>query len=583
MFLYGLSTAVLALSGAHALSVSSKAVYSTFGSLAAPPAGWSLDNSITPQSDARFPIRIFLKNQNVQQFEQRALDISTPGHALYGQHMSQSEIQEILKPSDESIQAVTTWLKSSGLEPTVNHDSVTINTTVADAESLLQTQYKYYTYSGTNDQTLRTTQYRLPTNLHQHISLVTPTTMFGRVGAHKPKSITKRSKGFAKRQTAPGHATVPYRPNSYARGFNFTSCNFTITPECLDVLYKTRGFTAKPSKSSRTAYGIAGYLEEYPQNDDLSQFLQQYDPIAAAKGVAPYYTFQSINQGLNTQNTTEDYGEANLDIQYAVPLTYPTEVIYYQTGGRPPIDPDTFGDGPNTNEPYLDWVDFILAQDAPPATLSTSYGDSEASVPFEYATLVCNKFAQLGARGVSILFPSGDGGPGGGCYNATTNATYFGALFPGSCPWVTTVGATTQILPEEAVGFSGGGFSRYFPAPSYQSAAVTTWQTYNGAKFAGAFNVSNRAYPDVSAQGDNFATIYDGSPEPSGGTSASTPVFGSIVALLNGNLIAQGKKPLGFLNPWLYSRGKNGLVDIVKGKSAGCKTNPDPAVKGNGW
>lgn len=39
-----------------------------------------------------------------------------------------------------------------------------------------------------------------------------------------------------------------------------------------------------------------------------------------------------------------------------------------------------------------------------------SAGVTLFQVPFDYATSVCNLFAQLGAQGVSVLFSSGDDG-----------------------------------------------------------------------------------------------------------------------------------------------------------------------------
>ena len=57
---------------------------------------------------------------------------------------------------------------------------------------------------------------------------------------------------------------------------------------------------------------------------------------------------------------------------------------------------------------------------------------------------------------------------------------------------------------------------------------------------------------------------------PLSGTSASAPTFAGIVALLNAAGIQAGKSPLGFLNPFLYSKGYEGLNDIVKGESQGC-------------
>jgi tripeptidyl-peptidase-1 len=49
-----------------------------------------------------------------------------------------------------------------------------------------------------------------------------------------------------------------------------------------------------------------------------------------------------------------------------------------------------------------------------PQVISTSYGDDEQSVPLAYATRVCQQFAQLGARGITLFFSSGDYGVGSG-------------------------------------------------------------------------------------------------------------------------------------------------------------------------
>lgn len=107
------------------------------------------------------------------------------------------------------------------------------------------------------------------------------------------------------------------------------------------------------------------------------------------------------------------------------------------TGGSPPYNPDDSTVN-NTNEPYLDWVNFILAQESIPQTFTTSYGDDEQSVPKDYADSVCNSFAQLGARGSSVMFSSGDGGVGlGDCKtNDGKNTTQFLPIFPSSCKFL---------------------------------------------------------------------------------------------------------------------------------------------------
>ncbi|EEB97955.1 hypothetical protein MPER_02627, partial [Moniliophthora perniciosa FA553] len=177
--------------------------------------------------------------------------------------------------------------------------------------------------------------------------------------------------------------------------------------------------------------------------------------------------------------------EANLDIQYTIAMSFPTPNTYYSTGGSPPFIPDS--------------------QD--------------------YAIKVCDLFMQLGARGSSVLFSSGDFGVGGGdCLtNDGTNRRLFQPAFPASCPWVTAVGGTTRVNPEVAVSFSGGGFSRYFAQPSYQSAAVGSFLSAIGTANQGLFNTTGRAYPDVAAQGTGFQVVIGGRTSSVGGTSASCP------------------------------------------------------------
>ena len=120
------------------------------------------------------------------------------------------------------------------------------------------------------------------------------------------------------------------------------------------------------------------------------------------------------------------------------------------------------------------------------------------------------------------------------------------------------------------MSFSSGGFSDVFPRPAYQHEAVSTYLTSLGDQWKGLYNPQGRGFPDVAAQASRYH-IYSGNKGwLISGTSASAPTFASLISLLNNARLAQGKRPLGFLNPWLYSSGKAGLVDIVHGGSTGC-------------
>ena len=132
---------------------------------------------------------------------------------------------------------------------------------------------------------------------------------------------------------------------------------------------------------------------------------------------------------------------------------------------------------------------------------------------------------------------------------------------------MTSVGATqaSSSGTETGASFSSGGFSNYFGVPSYQSAVVSSYLKSIGSTNSGKFNASGRGFPDVSAMGENVEIVWDAETGTVAGTSCSSPIFASVVALLNDELIAAGKSPLGFLNPFLYSTGASALNDITTG------------------
>ena len=70
----------------------------------------------------------------------------------------------------------------------------------------------------------------------------------------------------------------------------------------------------------------------------------------------------------------------------------------------------------------------------------------------------------------------------------------------------------------------------------------------------------------MSAKADDFR-VWENATASLYGTSAASPTFGSVIALVNDRLAQKGKNPLGFLNPWLYSKGVEALTDITSGKS----------------
>ena len=144
---------------------------------------------------------------------------------------------------------------------------------------------------------------------------------------------------------------------------------------------------------------------------------------------------------------------------------------------------------------------------------------------------------------------------------------------------LTSVGST-QGINEAAASFSSGGFSNIFARPSYQDDAVAAYLDKLGNTNAGLFNPQGRAFPDVAAIGDNVEIVFQQEGGLVAGTSCSSPIFASIISLINDQLIGEGKSPLGFLNPFLYGAAASTFTDITTGNNPGCNTNGFPAEAG---
>jgi len=194
-----------------------------------------------------------------------------------------------------------------------------------------------------------------------------------------------------------------------------------------------------------------------------------------------------------------------------------------------------------------------------------------------------------------VLIASGDNGVG-----CDKDKCRFLDDYPAESKFVTAVGATAFINansgPEMAVNYpdsftSGGGFSWLFEQPAYQTSAVQHYlSTAPTLPPATSYNASGRATPDVSALGsEEFQVIVKGNTISVGGTSASTPTFGSIVTLLNDIRLNKGLPTLGFLNPLLYqiaAKNSSAFFDVTVGNNywpCKCSPNINGFDCGAGW
>lgn len=80
------------------------------------------------------------------------MQIATPGHTLYGQHMSHEEILTMIAPAQESGDLVMRWLASELSRPDVKvtqkGDYVTVEASVNEIEELLDADYRVFGMSA---------------------------------------------------------------------------------------------------------------------------------------------------------------------------------------------------------------------------------------------------------------------------------------------------------------------------------------------------------------------------------------------------------------------------------------------------
>jgi kumamolisin len=254
--------------------------------------------------------------------------------------------------------------------------------------------------------------------------------------------------------------------------------------------------------------------------------------------VAPTVPVVKVGGGATGNNP-----EATLDIEIVQAVAPKAHIIVYE-GGQ--------------DLSQLAQVFSRMVTDHRAQIISISLGacerDASGADSRGFVTAIDATFRQAAAEGISVLAASGDNGAYG-CQDTSLSVG-----LPASDPYVTAVGGTTLYVgadggygheagwegPLEGAG-SGGGLSLDFARPAWQTGA-------------GAGN-GMRQVPDVAADADpltGYMIYVSGSWQVIGGTSAATPLWAGLIALADQAAAGEGKPPLGFLNPALYTLGSRG-------------------------
>jgi len=245
------------------------------------------------------------------------------------------------------------------------------------------------------------------------------------------------------------------------------------------------------------------------------------------------------------------------------------------------------GNSISVTDAFTELFTYVASLADPPKVFSFSYGAGEPDAAS--VSLFDTETAKLALLGVSVLASSGDNGVTGNDMQYYTCAYY--PSFPAAAQYVTSVGATMGGLDYDynneiacsndqgALITSGGGFSTVEPGASWQTAGVNDYfnkvliQPHNSISGTGVdpsyntFVKTNRAFPDLSFAGHNFAIFDGGVLGISDGTSASSPSLAGMISAINSVLVENNKPTLGFLNPTIWAAAGDMTRDITWGSN----------------
>ncbi|KAJ5113386.1 subtilisin-like protein [Penicillium angulare] len=512
-----------------------------------------------------------------------------------------------------------------------------------EAERLFLAEFYEHKHASSSSMKIGCDQYHVPEHIQGHIDYITPGVKLSPIVKKQAKAKRASQIGHSKPNAKAvssdeGVYSIPAKAKSLPE--DLKTCGYNMTPTCIKAMYKIPDSKTAVKGNTLGLYEQGDYFAKSDLDKFYKEYApwvpQGTYPIPAMIDGANYSVpaSSSLNTGesdididmafalLYPQSVTlyqvddqiyepEEVATTNLFNTFldALDGSYCTYSAYGETGDDPSIDPVY----PNPSAGgYKGKLQCGVYK--PTNVISASYGQSEADLPVGYTKRQCNEFMKLGLQGHSILFASGDYGVASFANDGAANGCLgpegkiFNPQYPSNCPYVTSVGGTMLYgyqtvedgesvmhvnLGGTASNFSSsGGFSNYFPQPAYQKATIEKY--FKKAELSypyysefevdvnttkGLYNRVGRAYPDVSANGAEFRAYLGGEDYHWYGASLASPLFASVLTLINEERLLKGKGTVGFVNPVLYAFPEV-LNDITNGTSAGCDTNGFAAIEG---
>ncbi|XP_018619605.1 tripeptidyl-peptidase 1 isoform X2 [Scleropages formosus] len=503
------------------------------------PRGWVHTGRVAPSD--RVQLTFALKQQNVDRLRELLGLVSNPDSPQYGKFLTLEEVTSLVHPSDLTHKVVWGWLQSHGVaacHTVLTQDFLQCDTTAQVAETLLPGSEFHRYRKGRRSVVRSPARYSVHADLAQHLDFVG--------GVHRfPTEMQTVSRAWT---------------NGARHEAKF---HLGVTPVVLRSRYNLTA--ADVGSAENNSQAVAQFLEQFYHPADLAEFMAIFG--------SGFKHMSQVARVVGTQGGGKAGLEASLDVEYIMSTGANISTWVFTNPGRH-----------ESQEPFLQWMLLLSNMSSVPWVHTVSYGDDEDSLAAAYMMRINNEFMKAGIRGISILFASGDSGAG--CRHLTKGTNAFRPSFPASSPYVTTVGGTSfknpfQVTYEVTDYISGGGFSNIFPMPDYQLAAVSAYLKGTTLPPKTYFNTSGRAYPDIAALSDNYWVVSNRVPIPwVSGTSASTPVVGGMLSLINDQRFLKGLPSLGFLNPRLYQLKGQALFDVTEGCHLSCL---DDQVEGKGF
>ena len=381
--------------------------------VAAPPieAPWTIGSGSVSPSTKLPKLFVAIKEQNGAEVEKIALAASDPTSDSYGNHLSVEELAALTAPAAADAQKVRGWLAASDCRVLSESTDrlLTVDCSVGAAEKLLATTFRQLVHSASGQRLLRATEYTVPTELESAISSV-----FGLHGMPLPPRARRATPLTPPKPWGADVVAPPQRPAEPAN----------VTPAVIAQVYNVEGVTV--DRSSKNKMAVAEFQGQTMNETDLQTYFDMFVPDAKPGD-------DSIDRFIGDPGNGASADEASLDIQFIMGVAPGIKTDFYLYNSM-----DFCKDlknwtshmlaDPVTNpHPETQAVDaaaerVFAAGGCQDAALvhSVSYG-IQANLTAEGKQMGCSKdnldavdadFAKLAARGLSIIFASGDSGSG---------------------------------------------------------------------------------------------------------------------------------------------------------------------------